>query len=61
MKDDIKIEIISGVGKESKKPYRALKVVVGEWSKLFFVGQEVKVLGSNFELNYIEQYLEDNK
>ena len=45
-----KITLYEGVGKTSKKPFKALKLEVGTWSKLYF-------LDSRFEMDYIEKHL----
>jgi len=50
---DISIKIYDGVAKESKKPYKAVLVTVGEWSKLIFTT-------SKFELDYIEKTLKEH-
>lgn len=44
------ITLYEGIGKESKKPYSALKLEVGKWTKLYFVD-------SQFEMDYIKKYL----
>lgn len=44
------ITLYEGIGKTSKKPYHALKLTVGEWTKLYFVD-------SQFELAYLIKYL----
>ena len=51
IKTDGNVEIVQGIGKESGKPYTALRVVLGDWkSKLIFPK-------SNFEWKYISDYL----
>lgn len=50
---DISIKIYEGVSKEAKKPYKAILVTVGEWSKLIFTT-------SKFELDYVEKTLAEN-
>ena len=47
------ISIIQGVSKKTGNSYEAIKVTVGKWSKLIFV--------TDFELNYIKEYIEQNK
>lgn len=47
------ITLYEGVGKASKKPFTALKLTVGTWSKLYFVD-------SQFEMDYIKKYLSEN-
>lgn len=49
--DDIKVEIIEGVGKKSNKPYKAVKLTIGDWSQLVFPR-------SSFEMDYIQGILE---
>lgn len=44
------ITLKKGIGKDSGKPYRALVLTVGDWSKIYFVD-------SRFELDYLEKYL----
>lgn len=51
IKVDGNVEIVQGIGKESKKPYTALRVALGDWkSPLIFPK-------SRFEWNYISEYL----
>jgi len=49
-----KIEIVTGIGKESKKEWKAIKVVVGDWQTLVFPK-------TKFEMDYIEKTIEDEK
>lgn len=49
--DDIKVEIIEGVGKKSNKPYKAVKLTIGVWYQLVFPR-------SSFEMDYIQGILE---
>ena len=44
------ITLIEGVGKTSKKPYKALQLKVGKWQKMYFVE-------SQFEMDYIVETL----
>lgn len=44
------ITLYEGKGKESGKPFTALMLTVGEWTKLYFVD-------SRFEMDYIKKYL----
>jgi len=44
------ITLIEGVGKTSKKPYKALQLKVGKWQKMYFVD-------SQFEMDYIVDQL----
>jgi len=44
------ITLIEGVGKTSKKPYKALQLKIGKWQKMYFVE-------SQFEMDYIAHYL----
>jgi len=44
------ITLYEGIGKTSNKPFKALKLEVGTWTKLYF-------LDSRFEMDYIEQFL----
>lgn len=48
--DNVKIEIVNGVGKNSGKPYEALKVSVGDWTQLLFPRGAI-------EWNYIKEQL----
>lgn len=43
-------EIYSGTAKESGKPYKALKITVGRYSKLLFL--------SPFEMEYVENHID---
>lgn len=47
------IKLIEGVGKTSKKPYKALELEVGKWRKMYFVE-------STFEMDYISEYLKSD-
>lgn len=44
------VTIYEGIGKDSKKPFKALRVEVGEFSKLVFL--------DNINIAYLEQHLE---
>lgn len=55
--ENAKIEIVNGIAKESKKPYKALKITIGEWSKMVFPGSKEPLVASKFELDYIEKTL----
>jgi len=44
------ITLIEGVGKTSKKPYKALQLKIGEWQQMYFVQ-------SKFEMDYIVKQL----
>jgi len=46
------ITLYEGVGKTSKKPFTALMLTVGTWSKLYFVD-------SQFEMDYIKNQLKE--
>ena len=46
------ISIVQGVSKKSGNPYEAVKITIGQWTKLIFV--------SDFELTYIKDYIEQN-
>lgn len=52
MDDNVKVDLISGVGKKSGKPYEAVRLTIGDWSQLVFPR-------SPFELNYIKEQLEE--
>jgi len=47
--DNIELTVIEGVGKESKKPYKALKIKIGDYEKLVFE--------QSFTIKYIEKTL----
>jgi len=47
---EISIKIYEGVAKETKKPYKAILITVGEWSTMMFAK-------SKFEMDYIEKTL----
>lgn len=49
--DNVKIEIVSGISKQSGKPYQAIKLTIGDWSQLVFPR-------SAFEMNYVKEQLE---
>lgn len=50
-----KVTIYNGESRKDKKPFKAVRVEVGEWSQLIFPR-------SSFELSYIEQQLiKENK
>lgn len=51
--DDIIVEVYSGVGKKSKKPFKALRVRVGVYQTMVFPTQ--------LEMFYIEKYLQGDK
>jgi len=51
MNENINVEIFNGKSKKDEKPYKALKVTIGDWDQLIFVK-------SKFELDYIEKQLE---
>lgn len=46
-----KITIYEGIGKTSKKPFTALRLDVGRWSKLYFVQSDI-------ELEYLKSKLD---
>lgn len=46
MNNTISVSLIEGKGKKSGKPYKAIKLEIGDWSTLVFPR-------SQFELNYI--------
>ena len=48
------IYLIDGIGKESKKPYTALILEVGTWSKMYFPD-------SRFEMDYIKSFEEQTE
>jgi len=50
---NIEIKVIEGIGKESKKPWKGISVNIGDWSQLVFAK-------TKFEMDYIEQILEEN-
>lgn len=55
----ISLEIVTG--KQKKNPsqeWTALKVTIGEWTKLVFVNDKNPLIRSNFELDYIEKVIE---
>lgn len=51
LQDQVNLEIHEGVGKESNKPYKCLKVTIGEYETLIFP--------TKIELRYIKQVLND--
>jgi hypothetical protein len=56
------IDIVEGTNKkDSTKKWKALKIEIGEWSKLIFVGSDRPLIQSNFELEYIEKVINENK
>ena len=48
------ISIESGISKKTQKPWRAVKIQVGEWSTLIFPK-------STFEMKYISQTLGEDE
>lgn len=46
------IKLYEGKGKKSGKSFTALQLVIGDWTKLYFVD-------SKFEMEYIRKYLKD--
>lgn len=46
------IKLYEGKSKKSGKPFTALQLVIGDWTKLYFVD-------SKFEMEYIRKYLKD--
>lgn len=54
MNTKINVEIYEAVSKKTNKPYRALKLSVGEWSTLIFPQ-------SKFEWEHIEKVFEAQK
>lgn len=44
-----KVEIVSGLSKEKKLPWKALKITIGDWSQLIFT--------ESFAMKYIEEQL----
>jgi hypothetical protein len=52
------LEIISGISKTTGKPWKALKITIGEWSKLVFPGSDRPLMEGRFELDYIEKQLD---
>lgn len=48
------ITLYEGISKKDKKPFTALKLTVGDWSKLHF-------LDSKFEMDYIIKTLKDEQ
>jgi hypothetical protein len=46
------VEIITGINKTTKKEWKGLKIVIGDWSTLIFTK-------SKFEMDYIEKYVKD--
>lgn len=56
------IDIVEGTNKKDpSKKWKALKIEIGEWSKLIFVGSERPLIQSNFELEYIEKVIKENQ
>lgn len=56
------IEIVEGTNKkDATKKWKALKIQIGEWNKLVFVGSDRVLIQSNFELDYIEKVVNANK
>jgi hypothetical protein len=53
MQNEPTLTIVSGIGKESKKPYTALMLKIGDWTQMVFTK-------SSFETKYILKYAEDN-
>ena len=47
-----KITLYEGVGKDSKKPFTALKLEVGDWNVLYFPK-------SRFEMEHLKKYLQE--
>lgn len=46
------LSIIQGTSKKTGNSYEAIKITVGKWTKLIFV--------SDFELQYIKDYIDQN-
>ena len=62
MNNETKIEIVTGKQKKDpSKEWKALKITVGEWSKLVFVNGSQPLITSNFELDYIQKTLNEKK
>jgi hypothetical protein len=48
--NEVSVQLFEGVSKKSGKPYKAIKITIGKWSKLVFPR-------SAFELDYITEIL----
>lgn len=53
-KNEIKVEVINEKSRKTGKEYEALKVTVGEWSKLIFIN-------SSFEMAHIKKVISENE
>ena len=49
----IDISIFQGVSKKTGAPYKAIQLTIGKWKKLIFA--------TDFEMDYIESILLENK
>lgn len=57
------LEIVSGTikkGDRKGQEWHALKITVGEYSKLIFPNSTQPLTITNFEFKYIKEYLENN-
>lgn len=54
MKNEPTLTIVSGIGKDSKKPYQAMMLQIGDWSTMVFPK-------SLFESKYIANYVLENE
>lgn len=51
---EIKVEIVTGTNKETKKDWKAIKVFIGDWTQLIFPR-------TKFEMDYIEKVLAEQE
>lgn len=57
-----KIEIIEGTiskGERKGEKWEAVKLTVGEWTKVIFVGRD-SLIKTQFEFKYLKSILQDN-
>jgi hypothetical protein len=53
------VEMVNGKGKESGKPWKAVKITIGEWTGTAFMWAKTPLIATEFEINYIEKYIEN--
>lgn len=62
MSETVSITLVTGTvkkeGPNKGNTWEAVKIKVGEWEKMIFVGQD-SLIKTNFELKYIKSVLED--